>query len=332
MFQSREFLDDYQALIAGRAAAELVGWSTVRVTGDDRTQLLHNLATNDVKRLTPGQGCETFFCDARGKLVAHAFVLVQPQEIWLLAEPGLGPKLASHFDRYVIREDVQATDVSEDFRWLLIGGGESGGESAMNRLAATAELPAWGHVAAVDGAAVPCERLVACPLPWCGGWLLAVKPDRRDDVLAALSLVACSEAAWQALRIESAWPLYGVDFDESNLPQEVGRDAAAINFRKGCYLGQETVARIDALGHVNQQLAKVRFAGGGVPSAGAVLTLEGRPVGRVTSACWSPKHQAPLALAILRCEAAAAEVVINGNGIVATVLTRGSETGNPPNP
>jgi folate-binding protein YgfZ len=97
-------------------------------------------------------------------------------------------------------------------------------------------------------------------------------------------------------------PSYGVDFNEENLPQEVGRDSEAISFTKGCYLGQETVARIDALGHVNQRLASVRFFGTDVPAVGTELTRGGRIVGSVTSAAISPKLGAPIALAMVRRE------------------------------
>ncbi len=98
-------------------------------------------------------------------------------------------------------------------------------------------------------------------------------------------------------------PRYGVDFNEENLPQEVGRDDQAISFTKGCYLGQETVARIDALGQVNQRLVGVRFFGSDVPAGGTGLTREDRFVGLVTSAALSPKLDAPLALAMVRREA-----------------------------
>jgi folate-binding protein YgfZ len=93
-----------------------------------------------------------------------------------------------------------------------------------------------------------------------------------------------------------------MDFDDRNLPQEVGRDAEAISFTKGCYLGQETVARIDALGHVNQQSAGVQFSGSDKPEIAAELTQAGRAVGHVTSVTYSPQLQAPLALAMLRRE------------------------------
>jgi folate-binding protein YgfZ len=116
----------------------------------------------------------------------------------------------------------------------------------------------------------------------------------------------CGEEAFHALRIEAGTPFFGVDFDEDSFPQEVGRDREAIRFTKGCYLGQETVARIDALGHVNQKLVGVRFFGSEVPAAGTELSLGGKKVGRVTSATVSPQLQAPLALALVRREANAA--------------------------
>jgi folate-binding protein YgfZ len=111
--------------------------------------------------------------------------------------------------------------------------------------------------------------------------------------------------AFETARTEDGVPLFGVDFDDRNLPQEVGRNELAISFTKGCYLGQETVARIDALGHVNQQLAGVRFVGVDLPEPGAVLSRDGHDAGRVTSAIYSPRLQAPLALAMLRRELAA---------------------------
>jgi folate-binding protein YgfZ len=109
--------------------------------------------------------------------------------------------------------------------------------------------------------------------------------------------------AFTAARIEAGFPLFGVDFGEENFPQEVGRDPVAISFTKGCYLGQETVARIDALGHVNQRIAGVRFFGSDVPMNGTKLTLQGKEVGVVTSAAFSPKLGAPLALSMVRREA-----------------------------
>ena len=145
--------------------------------------------------------------------------------------------------------------------------------------------------------------------------------DQANSFRQLLGEVAeCSGDAWNAIRVESAWPLWGVDFDDSNLPQEVGRDASAINFRKGCYLGQETVARIDALGHVNKKLVQVRFTGDAVPEPGANLVQGERTVGQVTSASWSPRFNAPIALAMVRRGANESGTMLQWNGAPAEVI------------
>jgi folate-binding protein YgfZ len=118
--------------------------------------------------------------------------------------------------------------------------------------------------------------------------------------LEAAGATRVGELAWQSRRIEAGWPLYGVDITDKNLPQELDRDRLAINFTKGCYLGQETVARIDALGHVNKILVGVRFRTDEVPPTGTELSLGEQVVGHVTSACFSPLLHAPLALAYVR--------------------------------
>jgi folate-binding protein YgfZ len=120
-------------------------------------------------------------------------------------------------------------------------------------------------------------------------------------ILSEIGVPLCSEADWHALRIESGWPLQGVDFDDSNFPQEVGRDPQAISFRKGCYLGQETIARIDALGHVNKRLATIRIDGGLSPILiGSELRADGDPAGRVTSSAWSPTLNSMIGLAMVK--------------------------------
>ena len=113
----------------------------------------------------------------------------------------------------------------------------------------------------------------------------------------------CGHQSVEMARIEAFTPDYGRDISADNLPQEVARDARAISFVKGCYIGQETVARLDARGHVNRTLVGVRFDGATVPEPGTELTGEtGKVMGRVTSAAFSPTFAAPLALAYLRRE------------------------------
>jgi folate-binding protein YgfZ len=280
---------------------DLSTWETLRVTGADRAAFLHNMCTNSIRGLATGGGCEAFFTDVKGKVVAHAFVLAGENEHLLLLSPGQIARLLPHLDRYIICEDVQLADATAEIGWTLLIGPET--PALIRKLADDQrELPAanWSHVELhVGGSTV---RVVRCDLPWCGGSLLACRRNQGDALrraLGDLGAVICTEADWHTIRIESCWPLYGVDFDNSNLAQECGRDAEAIHLRKGCYLGQETVARIDALGRVNKLLKLIRIDGE-PPEPGDEVQADGREAGRVTSACGSPRMNSSLAISMLR--------------------------------
>jgi folate-binding protein YgfZ len=194
--------------------------------------------------------------------------------------PGQASRLVEHLDRYVIREDVKLLDTTETRSFLLVAGGRQRENSHASI--------SWNFLGRDD-----------LTLNEIGTNMISDEVRR----LAAEKFVIASQHAFEAVRIEAGMPCYGIDFNEENLPQEVSRDREAISFTKGCYLGQETVARIDALGHVNQQLVGVRFIGSAIPATGIELTHERRVVGRVTSASFSPKLSAPIALAMVRREA-----------------------------
>lgn len=273
-------LDQYHALRAGFGYVELTRWSSVTLTGADRQSFLNNFCTNDVKQLQPGEHCEAFVANVKGKILAQVLVHARAEELVLITMPGQAERIVAHLDRYVIREDVQLRDTTAERCYALIAGGEGAGPGLTHN--------AWIRWHLLHTAV-------------CG--LLEATPASLPTILAELAnsgAVACTGQAFDALRIESGMPLFGRDFDEENLPQEVGRDELAISFTKGCYLGQETVARIDALGHVNRGIAGVRFAGDAVPTAKLELTHGDKSAGHVTSTSYSPELAAPLALAMLR--------------------------------
>lgn len=313
---------EYDAAIAGAGVVRLRDWSTVRAAGNDRATFLHNMCTNDVKRLSTGEGCEAFFSDVKGKIVAHGFLLAGADAIEIVMVPGTAGRLMGQLDRYVIRENVTLSDKSPDVGWMLLFGKQAGGVLEQVIGNGVGELSAaWAHrTFDVAGAAVQVAR---CELPWMGGYLIGCAIDAAaaiEATLVAAGATLGSESLWNTVRVESSWPLWGVDFDDANLPQEVSRDAAAISFRKGCYLGQETVARIDALGHVNKQLAAIRFEGDGVPEVGAELLLGEQAVGRVASSCWSPRAAKPQAIAMVKRGANAVGTSLAWSGGAGTVV------------
>jgi tRNA-modifying protein YgfZ len=293
-------LADYQALTVGAGLADFSHRTLVEMTGDDRSRFLHNLCTNEIRKLAAGAGCEAFLTNVQGKILAHVLVFSGPDSLVLETVPGQADKILAHLDRYLIREKVELRNRSLDWsEWLLAGsqsepllaGAFAGGLPGQLLSSSSGEIAGrevWLRRVDLVG---PVGFLIDC---------------RRSDfaevgeALCSAGARPVSAAAVEMARIEAGWPQFAADITEKNLPQEIARDDRAISFTKGCYLGQETVARIDALGHVNRTLVGVRFAGAQVPILGLEMFAGENAVGEVTSACYSPRLAAPLALAYVR--------------------------------
>lgn len=300
MTPTPEFLGQYDALTRGVGFAQLLNRTILTVTGADRTQILQSFTTNDVKKLVAGSGCEAFVTSTQGKTLAHVLIFCEANQFIIDATPGQSTTIIAHFDRYVITEDVQFTDQTGQFCDLLVAGPKAA--SLLATVTGTnppTELLA--HAAAtIAGRAVILRRVeFAGPI----AYFVQVTIGDAATVAAALAdagAIRCEAAALESARLEAGTPLFGLDITPDNLPQEVARDTRAISFTKGCYLGQETVARIDAIGHVNRLLVGLKFDNQDVPAAGAGVLAAEQSVGHVTSAAWSPRLAAPLALAYIR--------------------------------
>ena len=294
-----EFIADYQALTASCGFAELPR-TVIEVRGNDRTQFLHSFCTNDVKKLAPGQGCEAFITNHQGKTVGHGFIFCEPERLVMGTVAGQAAALIAHFDRFVISEDVMFRDLSDQVRILLVAGSTAAATlEALTGNPPPAEMLSFTHPT-IAGCGCTLFRV-----PYTGADSFFIRSSVGDmaavrAVLETAGARPCQADAVEAVRIEAGFPYFGRDISDDNLPQEVNRDQQAISFTKGCYLGQETVARIDALGHVNKLLAGVWFQADTIPAPGTRLTSGDKEVGHVTSACFSPKLQAPLALGYAR--------------------------------
>ena len=290
--------EHYTALTRGAGLVDFGDRTQLELIGDDRAAFLHNLSTNEIRKLAPGEGCEAFLLNVQGKIIGHVLVFCG-ESLVLETVPGQAEKLLAHLDRYLIREKVTLHDRSRDWAELLLAGAE-----AASRLQSLGLAPPAGRLSHVDGTlAGNSVSLRAVETAGAGSFLLSCEreslPAIRETLLAA-GFVACEAAAFESVRIEAGWPLYGRDLTADNLPQELDRDRQAISFVKGCYLGQETVARIDALGHVNKTLVGVKFSADEIPAAGLELIAGEKVIGTVTSAAYSPRLAAPLALAYVR--------------------------------
>jgi folate-binding protein YgfZ len=291
---------EYAALNGAVGVADFSDRTQIELAGADRQTFLHNLCTNEVRRLSAGAGCETFLCNAQGHVLALANVFCGAESVVVETVPGQEAKLLAHFDRYLIREKVELRPRSDDWAELLLAG--PGADELLKPLVPHPPQRLLDHVEVRIGEAVASLRRVDITLPYaylisCSRTAIAAV---WDELCERGAKPSGSEAIEMA-RIEAGTPYFGRDIADANLPQEVARDSRAISFVKGCYIGQETVARLDALGHVNRTLCGVRFDGSDIPAAGTELTDEaGKVVGHVTSAAFSPRLAGPLALAYVR--------------------------------
>lgn len=223
--------------------------SVLEVSGGDRITFLHNMCTADVKQMAVGESREAFFTNVKGHVLYHAVLHNAEDRVLAVVFAEDASPLVAQLDRYIIREDAQLT-LREQREVLSVGKGEKLGDDWI-------ELP------------------LGPPAMW-----LATGEGSLDDA----GYVPGDAAAFDAVRVAAGWPLGGVDFGEGTLPQELSRDGRAISFTKGCYLGQETIARLDALGHVNKQIVRLR-ATDGVPLHAGMQLMDGeKRVGNVTTA------------------------------------------------
>jgi folate-binding protein YgfZ len=298
-------MEGYHRLAHGPGYAVLREWTCIRVTGADRASFLNNLCTNEIVHLRPGQGREAFFTDVKGHILAHVMLLCRPEEMLLWTVPQQGESLTRHLDKYIIREEVTVQDISADVQLVVVFGEGLGQVIGMD------PLPEQCDSLSSRTASVAGVEMILAKCDWFGPAAVGIQApaDRAGALKGWLEdggAVSTDAEVVNVLRVESGTPFFGVDFDVRNLPQEINRNDRAIHFKKGCYLGQETVARIDALGHVNRLLVGVRFAAPEAPPVGTVLVAGEREVGRVTSSVWSPRLESPLTLAMVRHGATAA--------------------------
>lgn len=285
---------DYD-LIAERAGlVDRSARGKLLLTGAGVAEFLQGQLTNDIEALAPGEGCYAALLTHKGKLRADMRVLRGGEWAWLDTEPeGLAP-LAQTVKTYSIGRDVRSEDVTAARAILSLLGPAA-------REALEAPPPEREH-SFVEGEH---GLYVATDL----GVDVICEAGRAGEVREALGVEPTSEEVAECLRIESGRPRFGLDAGTDTIPEEAGLNERAVSFSKGCYVGQETVARLHYRGKPNRRLRGLRLS---EPAAhGDPVVLGDRELGTVGSACVSPRH-GPIALAILRREASPGDTVLVG--------------------
>ncbi len=301
-----------------------LGWrGKILVTGADRLRWLNGMVSNTVQALPEGEGNYSFLLSVQGRIQGDCYVYRRAND--LLLDTGLDqvPALMSHLDHFVVMDDVELADVSGQWTALSLAG-----PTAARVLATLGANPSssTGTNAAMSSiriGEVPCVLIAACPItvPRFELWFAPEHVLAVWETLQAAGAIPCGLAAMEALRVLEATPLYGVDLNDRDLPQETAQ-TRALNFSKGCYLGQEIVERIRSRGKVNRQFRQ--FALHGAPLESPFELRSGdQAVGRVTSTASLATEGIPeiLALGFIRLEVAERNAEITYEGGVATTLT-----------
>lgn len=295
---------EYAALrhTAGLWEATLLG--LLRIEGSDRTAFLHNLLTNDIKRLAPGAGCRAGLVTPAAKLLADVIVLAEPAAHWLITDASRLEVVRSTLERFRITEDVRLEDATAQTVILgLFGPAAASIAEQMGRGQLQAMPYAHSRIRMED---VPLH-LIRVEIFGIPGALLAAQAEQAawlwDTLLERARARGLRPVGWEALnivRIEAGCPWYGLDMDEANLLPETGLETVAVSDSKGCYVGQEVIARLSTYGSVSRKLMGVRCEGTAIPERGDVIAKDGEPLGSITSACYSPTLTQPIALGYVK--------------------------------
>jgi folate-binding protein YgfZ len=286
----------YQALTEGAAFIDLSNRGRLCLIGADRQAFINGQVTNNVKDLRAGQGCYAALANAKGKMTCDLNVFVLADEILLDFEAGLSAKVSERLEKFIIADDVQIVDASKSFGLISVLGPKS---------ICVCESLRW-NVPKNNFEISLQESTYIANVPRLGapGVDIYFPVENLDVVekLRSVGIECCSTEAFETVRIEQGIPRFGVDMDENTLaPEALGENA--ISYSKGCYIGQEVIARIRTYGQVAKALRGIRFdAGASAPKHGDKILHNGKEVGWITSAVFSAKLECPIALGYVRKE------------------------------
>jgi len=247
----------------------------LRVTGADRVRFLNGQTTNDIRKAGSDVAQESCVLNSKGRLDAHVFLLAVPNEIWIDADAELREKLQGRLERYIIADDVLVEDTSETFALFHV-------------------------LTELKPEDVETKFCVRSRRLGCDGWDLWIESVAAKTVTDALAATydLAGENEWERLRIENGIPRWGRELTPDIIPPEANLTERAIDYEKGCYIGQEVISRMKMSGQLRQRLR-------GLVSEkelyqGMELRVEEKVVGRVTSTVFSSRTNSSIGLAMIK--------------------------------
>jgi folate-binding protein YgfZ len=306
---SEEAHAEYQALKESCGLVDRSERGKLALSGPDARTFLAGQVTNDIEALKPGDGCYAAFLTHKGKMLGDMRVLAvgeepedEPSELLLDTERVALQALFDMIRRFKIGYEVELHKRTLECALLSLVGPAS-------REVAACQFAEHEHVHTTARIAEREVRLIATDEGGVDALCNASDREAVSEALIAAGARPVSEATAEIVRVERGRPRYGVDLDDTTIPQEAGLNERAVSFTKGCYMGQETVARLHYRGKPNRHLRGLRLSAPGTP--GEDLRLGERPVGHLGSSVVSPAL-GPIGLALVRREAEPGAAVVVG--------------------
>ena len=281
VISARDAVLEYSAFVEGAGVYEDVGRGNVKAVGADVLDLLNRLSTNRVDRMRGGEGAPTILTSEKGRIIDLVYVLNLGDFVLLLTGGGAQGRVMEWLDRYTFMEDSTLEDVSDAMSMMTVAG-----PKASDVLEAVTGLELAG-LGAYDSCVFDVGGLrgwvVRMDVGEVQGFQMLVDDGDKQwmlEKLAAQGATPVGAQAWEAFRVGAGVPVYGKELDESRNPLEAGL-IGAIDFAKGCYIGQEVIARLDTYKKIQRALVSLRVEGSW--DEGDHLKVEGRRVGEITS-------------------------------------------------
>lgn len=298
---------EYEALAHTAGIIDLPHAGVLRLRGADRVRFLNAMVTNDVAKLPAGRACQALLTTTKGKIVADLLVLARADDLLLMVMQGPVARVVEALESHIIADDVTLEDLGAEYGLIAVDGPKA--RDLVWRIFARDPLP-LEPLAFTENEYQGMRAVVLRHAVSGGKGMLLLSPradlPRMREYLVqggiGMDAIPVGRAAWNTRRIENGLPWFGADIGEDNFPAECRLEASHVSFEKGCYMGQETIARMHYRGHPNWLLVGLSADAGAVPAPGTALFTddESTPVGRVSSAVLSPMLKRPLCLAWVR--------------------------------
>ena len=320
--------EEYRALKHGAALLDRSSLGRLSYAGEDALDLVQRLSTNDLLPLRVGDGAATVLTTHKGRIVDLLTVVRRADDLLVITSPESRQAVIDHIDFYTFAEDVTVTDLTEETAMLSVAGPRAARVVDGLADADVAPLARFGSLSVRFGAVealivrtdfvgLPAFDVIVSAEHAGGLWRDLL--DRGTET----ELKPVGTAAREAVRVERGVPAFGTEMGESYNPHEADL-LEFVSFTKGCYVGQEVVTRLDTYKKVQKRLVGLRWDSTAVPDRGAVLSLDGRQAGVVTSPASSPAVDGGIALAYVRTAQAqdgtALSMEVDGGAVDARVV------------